>query len=57
MPHHSPSVFQVVRSVAWNDPYYLSNNIPAVIGTAITNPTHFDYAGRNGYVFFQKIRL
>ena len=51
----SPSILEVVRSISWNDPkYLLSNNIPAVIGTPITNATHFDYAGRNGYVFFQK---
>jgi probable HAF family extracellular repeat protein len=54
-PVDAPNVFEVIRSVAWNDPYYLlSNNVPAVIGTPITNATHFDYAGRNGYVFFQK---
>jgi probable HAF family extracellular repeat protein len=57
----APSTFQVVRSVLWNDPNYLINpanstgtGVPAVIGTPITNATHFDYAGRNGYVFFQK---
>ncbi len=53
-PDTSPNIFEVVRSVAYNDPYYWSNNVPAVIGTTITNATHFDYAGRNGYLFFQK---
>src|SRR5581483_4354641 len=53
-PINALSHFEVVRSAAWNDPNYLTDNSPATIGTAITNPTHFDYAGRNGYVFFAK---
>ena len=53
-PINSPSKFQVIRSIAWNDPNYLSHNLPAVIGTAITNATHFDYAGRTGHILFQK---
>jgi probable HAF family extracellular repeat protein len=57
----APSTFQVVRTVLWNDPNYLTDpanpngtGVPALIGSPITNATHFDYAGRNGYVFFQK---
>jgi probable HAF family extracellular repeat protein len=49
---NSPSYFTVVRSVAWNNPGYLTPGVPATIGTPITNQTHFDYANRNGYVLF-----
>jgi probable HAF family extracellular repeat protein len=53
-PVNSPSYFQVVRTVIWNDSNYLTDNVPATIGTTITNSTHFDYAGRNGWIYFPK---
>jgi len=52
LPANSPSSFTVVRSVNWNDPNYLQDNQPATIGVAITNATHFDYEGQNGYTGF-----
>jgi hypothetical protein len=36
-PETDDVYFQLVRSIAWNDPAYLHDNAPAVIGTAITN--------------------
>ncbi|HVV73283.1 MAG TPA: DUF3466 family protein, partial [Verrucomicrobiae bacterium] len=53
-PLHALSYFQVVRTVNWNDPSYLSDNVTATIGQALVNPTHYDYAGRNGWVYFAK---
>jgi probable HAF family extracellular repeat protein len=53
-PINSPCLLQVVRTVNWNDPDYLADNVPWAIGSAITNATHFDYAGRNGFVYFAK---
>jgi probable HAF family extracellular repeat protein len=44
------SHFEVVRTVAWNDPGWLVDAVPATIGTPLTNPTHFDYQGRTGFV-------
>jgi hypothetical protein len=49
-----PSVFQVVRTLPWNDATLLDDNVPAPIGTAITRSTHRDPTGKNGYVFFEK---
>lgn len=53
-PLNSPSILQVVRTVTCTDPNYLVDNVPWTIGSAITNRTHYDYAGRNGYVFYAK---
>ena len=53
-PINSPSILQVVRTVKWDNPGYLTANVPWTIGSAITNGTHYDYDGRNGYVYFQK---
>ncbi len=36
-PEVDPIYFQLVKSIAWNDPAYLHDNAPAVIGLAITN--------------------
>jgi hypothetical protein len=48
------SVFEVVKTVLWNDPAYLRDNQPAVIGTALSHPAHHDPTGKNGYVFFER---
>jgi len=52
-PSIHPSVFEVVRTVSWNDPAYLDDNQPAVIGKALTRPAHNDPTGKNGYVYFE----
>ncbi len=60
-PLTQPSVFEVVRTVAWNDAVYLAND-SAVVGTTITGPRpisgapawsgHNDPTGKNGFVLF-----
>jgi hypothetical protein len=53
-PTIHPSVFEVVRTVSWNDPTHLDDNNPAVIGEALTRPEHNDPTGKNGYVHFER---
>ncbi|MGH7971671.1 MAG: hypothetical protein ACREIC_23400, partial [Limisphaerales bacterium] len=38
----------------WNDPNYLNDNVTTTIGAPIINQTHYDYSGRNGWVYFPK---
>jgi Concanavalin A-like lectin/glucanases superfamily/Pentaxin family len=49
-----PSVFEVVRTVAWNDPARLRDNQPAVIGEALPRGSHDDPTGKNGFVYFER---
>ena len=53
-PSIHPSVFEVVRSILWNDPAYLVDNQPATIGEALTRATHNDPTGKNGHVYFER---
>lgn len=53
-PDVHPPYFEVVRTVAWNDPKYLLDLQPAVIGTPVTFAEHDDYPGLNGFVIFDK---
>ncbi|MCW5556859.1 MAG: hypothetical protein KIT22_03320, partial [Verrucomicrobiae bacterium] len=43
--------FNVTRTVAWNDPAYLTN-ATATVGLILTNALHDDYPGRNGWLVF-----
>jgi hypothetical protein len=36
-PQNDPIFFQLINSVAWNDPLHLHTNAPAIIGEVITN--------------------
>jgi len=45
-PSTSAIRFQLVQSIAWNDPAYLHDNAPAIIGQPIVDPGgYFDPAG------------
>ena len=44
----------MVRTVAWNDPAFLTDNQPAVIGDSLARTTHNDPTGKNGYVYFER---
>ena len=37
-PLTQSNFFQIVRTIAWNDPNYLLDNQPAIIGTKVTDP-------------------
>jgi probable HAF family extracellular repeat protein len=52
-PDVHPPAFDVVRTVLWNDPKYLTDS-NALVGESLRHPAHFDYGGRNGFVFFPK---
>lgn len=52
-PTIHPSKFEVVKTVNWNDPQYLLDNQPAVIGTPLTRATHADPEEKNGFVYFE----
>jgi probable HAF family extracellular repeat protein len=49
-PIAQPYVFDVVKTILWNDALTTQT---ALIGDVLQFPTHFDYGGRNGYVFFE----
>lgn len=51
-PQLQSDVFQVTRSVGWNDPLVLTTNVLWTIGVPLTNALHNDYPGLNGYVLF-----
>src|SRR6185436_13759281 len=53
-PNLHPLTFEVVRTVAWNDPAHLDDSVPAVIGNALTRPAHNDPTGKNGFVYFER---
>jgi hypothetical protein len=47
--------FQLVRSIEWNDPLYLHDNAPAIIGQPIVDPGgYFDPAGGSPQVVLPK---
>jgi len=48
-----PPVFDVVRTVRWDDSNHLEDNRPALVGDTLTYPDHFDYEDRQGYVYFE----
>ena len=52
-PDVHPPVFDVVRTVTYDDPKYLATS-NWFVGDFLRHPRHFDYSGRNGYVFFAK---
>ncbi len=53
-PQTQRPVFDVVKTILWNDPRHFIGNTPWDIGTPVTNANHFEYDGRNGYVFFDR---
>lgn len=53
-PAIHPSRFEVARTVIWNDPAHLTDNQPAIIGSALTHPQHNDPTTKNGHVYFEK---
>ena len=52
-PDVHPPVFDVVRTVTWDDPKYLTES-NWFVGDYLQHPRHFDYGGRNGFVYFEK---
>jgi hypothetical protein len=52
-PQSNPPFFQLVRSVAWNDPAYLHTNAPATIGSAISNQFGYHDASCGGPLVMQ----
>ncbi len=53
-PNTHPMVFEVVRTVHWNNPAHLDDNVPAVIGDTLTRAGHNDRTGKSGYVYFAR---
>ena len=49
-----PVVFDVVKTVYWDDSVLLQDHAPCTIGQRITDFSHSDPLGKNGYVFFSK---
>ncbi len=52
-PAEDPAQFEVVRTLAWNDPTLLVDNQPAEIGKPLQNLLHSDPTGKNGFVYFE----
>ncbi|MBA4373002.1 MAG: hypothetical protein C0402_09065 [Thermodesulfovibrio sp.] len=50
----NPVIFKVVKTVYWDDPNYLTDNAACTVGDRITDYSHNDSQGRNGYVYFNK---
>ncbi len=49
---HYPVAFEVVRTLPWDDPSILEDGAAATIGQRLTDASHTDPNGRNGYVYF-----
>lgn len=45
--------FDVVRTVLWDDPAHLEDNVPTFVGDTLSHRKHFDYLQRQGHVFFE----
>jgi hypothetical protein len=52
-PDANPIHFGVVNSVYWDDPAVLADR-GCTVGTAITEATHADPEGKNGWVYFER---
>jgi hypothetical protein len=52
-PLTDPPVFDVVRTHYWSNSIVFSER-SWFVGDTITNSTHTDYLGKNGFVFFEK---
>ncbi len=52
-PDVHPPAFDVVRTITWDDARFLATT-NWLVGTPLQHPAHFDYGGRNGYVYFAK---
>jgi hypothetical protein len=53
-PNTHPMVFEVVRTVHWNNPAHLDDSVPAVIGDTLARAGHNDRTGKSGYVYFAR---
>lgn len=49
-----PVVFDVVKTVYWDDTAFLQDRAPCTVGQRITDFSHSDPLGKNGYIFFSK---
>ena len=52
-PQTSPIFFQLVKSIAWNDPAHLHDNAPATIGLEVTNSFGYHDATCGGPLVMQ----
>ena len=52
-PQIHPPTFDVVRTYVWDDPVVRTTR-SWLVGDTITHSNHFDYFGKNGFVFFER---
>jgi hypothetical protein len=51
---HFPVAFEVVKTVSWDNSQILVDGAACAIGQRVTDPSHNDVTGKNGFVYFSR---